>query len=128
MIMVVGKQEENKEGTQEFDDFDDKVEQAGKELIYNPMGTLVEIMSEGAEDDLIGVVWFFSVEVSCKGIAGGSAPPAGTMVKLSLKMKAFHALHIIESGIRCIIYKSKSSGLKYYASYYVYVSTDGVME
>ena len=46
-------------------------------------------------------------------MAGAEPPGAGTVVKLCLKMKAFHALHIIEGGIKRITYKSKGYGLKY---------------
>lgn len=77
------------------------------------MGTLSNIMQEGGEEDLIGGVGFFTIGISCKGNAGGEAPPAGSTVKLSMKMKAFHALSIIEDGIRRINYQSRSAGLKY---------------
>lgn len=43
----------------------------------------------------------------------GDRPVSGTMVKLSMKMKGFHALQMIENGIRRIGYESKSSGLAY---------------
>ena len=77
------------------------------------MGTMAELMADGGEDDLIGGLGFFSIGVSCKFMAGPDPPPAGSVVKLSLKMKAFHALHIIDGGIKRITYKSKTSGLKY---------------
>ena len=82
-------------------------------LNYKDLGTLKEIMEEGGEDDILGGVGFFSIGIWCKGNVGGEAPPAGTTVKLSMKMKAFHALNVIESGVRCIGYQSKSAGLKY---------------
>ena len=84
-----------------------------EKVTNNPMGTMAELMADGGEDDLIGGLGFFSIGVSCKFMAGPDPPPAGSVVKLSLKMKAFHALHIIDGGIKRITYKSKTSGLKY---------------
>ena len=84
-----------------------------EELEHTDMDTLYQIMSTGGEDNLLGGVGFFTVGVSVQGDSGSSGPPAGTCVKLCLKMKAFHALHMIESGVRRINYQSASSGLKY---------------
>ena len=98
------------------DDDDDDAPTSGdvvEKLTSNDMGTLAELMSDGGENDLIGGLGFFSIGLSCKFMAGAEPPPAGTVVKLSLKMKAFHALHIIDGGIKRISYKSKASGLKY---------------
>lgn len=92
---------------------DEGVAPGTKKLTYTDMGTLKEIMETGGEEALIGGVGFFTVGISCKGTAGEDAPPAGTTAKLSLKMKGFHALHVVESGIRRIKYKSSTHGLRY---------------
>jgi len=84
-----------------------------EKVTTSDMGTMAELMADGGENDLIGGLGFFSIGVSCKFMAGTESPPAGTVVKLSLKMKAFHALNIIDGGIKRITYKSKTSGLKY---------------
>lgn len=80
---------------------------------HENMGTMAEIMASGGEDELLAGVGFFSLGVSIKGNAGQEPPPAGSLVKLSLKMKAFHALSVIEDGVRRITYNSNSKGLKY---------------
>ena len=98
--------------TVDEDDDDDETGSGGS-LIYTDLGTLKSVMLKGGEEELIGGIGFFSVGLSCKGPSGQQPPPAGTTVKLSLKMKAFHALHLIDSGIRRISYQSPSSGLKY---------------
>jgi len=83
------------------------------ELVHKSMGKLFEIMATGGEEALIGGVGFFSIGVSCKAAAGGEPPPAGTPVKLSMKMKAFHALELFEDGISRITYSSRGEGLSY---------------
>ncbi len=109
MITIVEAAAAAEEETEE----DESVIPGTKELKYTDMGTLKDIMDSGGEEALIGGVGFFTVGISCKGTAGEDAPPAGTTVKLSLKMKGFHALHVVESGIRRIKYKSATHGLKY---------------
>jgi len=98
------------------DNGDDKVPtiiDSEQKLKYNQLGTLKEIMGEGGEPDLIGGIAFFSIGVSCKGTSNSDPPPAGTHVKLSMKMKAFHALHAIDDDVRRISYHSRSEGLSY---------------
>lgn len=92
---------------------DGQVREVPRMLQHESMGSLKDIMSDGGEEDLIGGVAFFSIGVSCKGSAGSEPPPAGSPVKLSMKMKAFHALSLIDGGIRRITYHSKSDGLSY---------------
>jgi hypothetical protein len=79
------------------------------DLTYDHLGTLINVMDNGGEDQLIGGVGFFSLGVSCKYHSGQESPVAGTMTKLSFKMKAFPALSIISGGMRCITYTSASS-------------------
>ena len=96
-----------------IEDEEETKEETKEKLVYSDLGTMEELMTDGGEEDLIGGVGFFSIGVSCKYMAGAEPPPAGTMVKLSLKMKAFHALHIITSGVKRITYKSMGTGLEY---------------
>lgn len=42
------------------------------------------------------------------GTNSGQTPTAGTTVKLTMKMKDFHSLEVIYSGISLINYKPKS--------------------
>ena len=85
---------EGKDGEEELAGEAGEAEAGEKTLDYSNMGTLRSIMADGGEDSLIGGVGFFTVGVSCKYTANEEAPPAGTCVKLSLKMKAFNALHL----------------------------------
>lgn len=71
------------------------------------LGTLAKIVREGGEENLIGGIGFFTVGISCKATANQEGPAAGSFVKLSLKMKAFHALHLISEGVSRISYQSK---------------------
>jgi hypothetical protein len=80
---------------------------------YEPMGTLVDIMQGGGEANLIAGMAFVSVGLSYKGYTGQESPPAGTPLKLSIKMQAFHAIELIESGIQRITYTPASKALEY---------------
>lgn len=113
MISVQKGEEEEEEGGEFKTDENEGRDSDEDNIKHQSMGTLKDIMEEGGEDDILGGVGFFSIGISCKGNAGAEAPPAGSTVKLSMKMKAFHALNVIDSGVRRIGYQSKSAGLRY---------------
>ena len=113
-ITYIAITKESKDGTAIGDDDEDvNSDEIREKLAFNDLGTMAELMGDGGENDLIGGVGFFSIGLSCKYMAGAEPPPAGTTIKLCLKMKAFHALHIIDGGIKRISYNSMGSGLKY---------------
>jgi hypothetical protein len=92
---------------------DDDTSDPGTELTYTDMGTLAHLMNTGGEEHLIGGMGVLTIGVSCKHHSGQDPSAAGSFVKMSLKMKAFHAVSIVESGISRISFTPVSKSLVY---------------
>lgn len=77
------------------------------------LGDVSGVLADSGQKDLVGGVGFCSFGISTPVDKSVGAPVSGSLVKLSVKLRAIHVMHTTSGEIRRITYKSESAGLKY---------------